>query len=113
MTTITVDNFYLHGHHGVSEQERKDGVPLRFRARLEITENASQTDALAKTLDYVAVTSIIENENSKREYKTLERLSTVIAEACLALSERVNSVEVSVVKYEGFDAEYGVTVRLP
>lgn len=113
MTTISLDNFYLHGYHGVSEQEQIDGVALRFSARLEVSETASETDDIAETLDYVAIAEIIKDENSKHKYRTLERLATVIAGSCLAYSERVESAEISIVKYKGFEAEFGVTVRLP
>lgn len=113
MTTLFVDNLKLHGHHGVTPEERKSGTPLRFRITAQIRESASQSDAIDETVDYAAIAAIARRVNEKNSFHTLEHLAARIAGECLRELAGIVSLEVEIVKYEGFEAEFGVKVTAP
>jgi 7,8-dihydroneopterin aldolase/epimerase/oxygenase len=79
--TIEVSGLSLYTHHGVTAAEREIGQ----RLVLEVGEcDATVTDLVEDTVDYGAVCNVVALVAQQRNYKTLERLCSAIADRLLA-----------------------------
>jgi 7,8-dihydroneopterin aldolase/epimerase/oxygenase len=79
--TIEISGLSLYTHVGVSEAERAVGQRLLLDLRLDVGEvDATVTDRIEDTVDYSAVCQTANLVAQQREYKTLERLCTAIAD---------------------------------
>jgi dihydroneopterin aldolase len=79
--TIEISGLSLYTHVGVSEAERAVGQRLLLDLRLDVGEvDATVTDRIDDTVDYSAVCQTANLVAQQREYKTLERLCTAIAD---------------------------------
>ena len=82
---------------GERPNERVTPQQLRVDVSRELVETASETDELADTVDYAALTERIRATLRVAQCKMIERAARLAGEACLA-DERVRSAEVRVVK---------------
>src|ERR1700710_493052 len=79
----------IYTHHGVSDSEQEVGQRLEFDISFDVPDcDAVLTDRLEDTIDYAEVSDIVALAATERSYRTLERLSGVIAER---LMERFGS----------------------
>jgi dihydroneopterin aldolase len=79
--TIEISGLSLYTHHGVSEAERTVGQRLVVDMRIEVAEcDATVTDRVEDTVDYVAVCQLVALVAQQRSYRTLERLCTAVAD---------------------------------
>jgi dihydroneopterin aldolase len=78
--TITVELYGLElfGHHGVEEQERRDGQPFLFDVWLDVPESAL-SDRLEDAVDYVLVADCVSEVSEARQYALLETLAHAVA----------------------------------
>jgi dihydroneopterin aldolase len=98
--TIEISGLSLFTHVGVSAAERDVGQRLLVDLRLDLPDcDATVTDRIEDTVDYAEVCDTANLVAQQRSYKTLERLSTAIADRLL---ERygVSSVWVKAAKPE-------------
>ncbi len=105
----------LHGHHGVTEDERERGQLFVYDIELEVGEQGA-SDRIEDAVDYRLVAAAV-REVAERRHHLLEALATAIAET---LVERfpVERVKVRVRKPEirpaGVELEFAaVTVERP
>ena len=85
VVTIEINGLSLYTHHGVSAAEREIGQRLLIDLTLEVGEvDATVTDLVEDTVDYGEVCNTVSLVAQQRSYKTLERLSTAIADRLLA-----------------------------
>ena len=83
--TIEITGLSLYTHHGVSEAEREVGQRLVVDVRLEMGEcDATATDSIEDTIDYVQVCQLIALVAQQRSHSTLERLCSTIANRLLS-----------------------------
>ena len=83
--TIEVTGLSLYTHHGVTEAEREVGQRLVVDVRLDIGEcDATATDSIEDTIDYVQVCQLIALVAQQRSHSTLERLCSTIANRLLS-----------------------------
>ncbi len=98
----------LHGHHGVTEEERERGQTFLFDVRLEVGEGAL-SDRLEDAVDYERIAELVREISDARRFRLLEALSAAVADAIV---ERfaVERVRVRVRKPEvrpaGLEVEY-------
>ena len=86
---------------GVLPDERTSPQPLELDLDVFVDlAAAGASDALADTIDYGAVTAIATNVTEKLAPQLLEHLASAVADAILALDERIAAVEVAVRKLE-------------
>jgi 7,8-dihydroneopterin aldolase/epimerase/oxygenase len=79
--TIEVTGLSLYTRHGVSEAEREIGQRLVFDVSFELDEcDATVTDRVEDTVDYGAVCEQVALAAQERQYRTLERLCSAVAE---------------------------------
>jgi 7,8-dihydroneopterin aldolase/epimerase/oxygenase len=85
VVTIEITGLSLYTHHGVTAAEREIGQRLLIDMTLEVGEvDATVTDMVEDTVDYGEVCNTVSLVAQQRSYKTLERLSTAIADRLLA-----------------------------
>ena len=85
VVTIEINGLSLYTHHGVTPAEREIGQRLLIDLTLEVGEvDATVTDLVEDTVDYGEVCNTVSLVAQQRSYKTLERLSTAIADRLLA-----------------------------
>ena len=85
VVTIEISGLSLYTHHGVTAAEREIGQRLLIDLTLEVGEvDATVTDLVEDTVDYGDVCNTVSLVAQQRSYKTLERLSTAIADRLLA-----------------------------
>src|ERR671922_355206 len=79
--SIEVTGLSLYTHHGVSDAEREIGQRLVFDIAFELDEcDATVTDRVEDTVDYGEVCEQVALAAQERQYRTLERLCTAVAD---------------------------------
>ncbi len=115
MSSIRLKNIKIYAFHGCLIEEGQIGsdyvVNLKVQANLK---NASITDELADTVDYVLLQNIVRQEMAVRA-KLLEHVAKRIIDSVLKQLEMVDQVKVSVAKKNppigGDVAEVSVTMK--
>lgn len=97
MTTIELVGLELHGYHGVTEDERRNGQPFVFDVRLEVADGTGGSDRIEDTVDYRAVAALVREVSDGRRFRLLEALAGELAAALLRRFP-VESVRVRVSK---------------
>jgi dihydroneopterin aldolase len=98
--TIEVSGLSLYTHVGVTAAEREVGQRLLIDLRIDVGDcDATLTDRIEDTVDYGQVCEIANLVAQQRNYKTLERLCTAIADRILAQWD-VNAIWVKAAKPE-------------
>ena len=81
VVTIEISGLSLFTHVGVTGAEREVGQRLLFDIRIDVGESdATETDRLEDTVDYGEVCQLVALVAQQRNYRTLERLCTVVAD---------------------------------
>ncbi len=81
VVTIEISGLSLFTHIGISAAEREVGQRLLFDIRIDVGESdATETDRIEDTIDYGEVCQLVALVAQQRNYKTLERLCTVVAD---------------------------------
>ena len=79
--TIEISGLSLFTHHGVTDAEQETGQRLVFDISFEVEDcDATVTDRIEDTIDYAAVCQAVALVATERSYRTLERLSTTVAD---------------------------------
>ncbi len=100
VVTVEITGLSLYTHHGVTAAEREIGQRILVDLTLEVGEvDATVTDLVEDTVDYGEVCNTVSLVAQQRSYKTLERLSTAIADRLLA-DYSIEAVSVKVAKPE-------------
>jgi dihydroneopterin aldolase len=83
--TIELRGILLHGHHGVLEQERRDGQRFLVDVELDLDDDtAAVTDRIEDAVDYRRVVAQVAAVSGARAYHLLEAFATALADALLA-----------------------------
>lgn len=80
--TIELQGLELWGHHGVGEDERRDGQRFLFDVWLDVS-NAALSDRIEDAVDYRAVGALVREISDGRRYQLLEPLAAAVADALL------------------------------
>lgn len=84
---------------GVPAWERKNRQPIVIDAALKADlRRAGRTDDIRHSPDYFALEKLLRRAAEEGEYRLLERLAEVLAEAALKFDRRIRSVSISVRK---------------
>jgi 7,8-dihydroneopterin aldolase/epimerase/oxygenase len=84
VVTIEISGLSLYTHIGVGAAEREVGQRILFDIRIDVGESdATETDRIEDTIDYGEVCQLVALIAQQRNYKTLERLCTVVADRIL------------------------------
>jgi len=81
VVSVEVTGLSLYTRHGVSDAEREVGQRLVFDVAFELDEcDATVTDRVEDTVDYAEVCEQVALAAQERQYRTLERLCTAVAD---------------------------------
>ena len=69
----------LHGHHGVLEEERRDGQRFVYDVELEVGERGA-SDRIEDAVDYREVAAAVREVDDARQFRLLEALATAVAD---------------------------------
>jgi dihydroneopterin aldolase len=83
MTTIELAGLEVFGHHGVNEDERRDGQRFLYDLELEVGE-AGSSDRIEDAVDYRDVAACVREVSESRAFHLLEALAAAVADALLA-----------------------------
>ena len=80
--TIELLGLELWGHHGVLEQERRDGQRFLFDLELDLADaDAPRSDRIEDAQDYRRAVAIVRRVSDARAYHLLEALAADLADA--------------------------------
>ena len=82
MTTIELAGLEVFGHHGVNEDERRDGQRFLYDLELEVGE-AGSSDRIEDAVDYREVAACVREVSESRAFHLLEALAAAVADALL------------------------------
>ncbi|MBX3111602.1 MAG: dihydroneopterin aldolase [Fimbriimonadaceae bacterium] len=98
MVTLTITGLEFHGKHGASAEERVVGCRYRADVRLSLDTQATSTDRMEDTVDYVSVATLVREVSDQNSCLTVERLATLCADAVLDQFPTVVDVSLEVSK---------------
>ena len=86
MTDVVVEvhGLELHGYHGATERERREGQRFLFDVELGVADAAATSDDLADTVDYREVVSCVREVSDGQAFALLEALAAAVADALVA-----------------------------
>jgi dihydroneopterin aldolase len=83
--TIELSGIALHGHHGVLDEERREGQRFLVDVELDLADEAAGTsDRIEDAVDYRVVVARVREISDARAYHLLEAFSSALADALLA-----------------------------
>lgn len=95
---IEVNNIRLYAFHGCLEEEAKIGSKYRVDVSLETDFiEASKTDDLTKTVDYVTIHEIVQSEMAQRS-KLLEQVADRIIRSSKKSCPTIQKIRVKIAK---------------
>ena len=111
MSQISIIDLEVHYHVGVPDKERAKPQRLLLSVDMDYDFSAgANTDSIADTIDYFAVSQRLLRFGDGREWKLIEKLATDLAD--LVMSEfKPQSVTVEVKKFPIAEARH-VSVKL-
>jgi dihydroneopterin aldolase len=76
---VEIHGLELFGHHGVNDDERRDGQTFFFDVTLELAE--PREDTIDATVDYRSARDIVQSVSDAQSYRLLETLVAAVADA--------------------------------
>ena len=95
---IEVSGQKLFGHHGVNEEERRNGQ--WFRVDVTVAVGMPARDSIGETVDYRQVAACVREVVEQQQFELLEMLGAAVADTLLARFPRATEASVSLGKPE-------------
>ena len=108
MDKIRIEQIKVFAHHGVLEEEKKNGQDFFISIEMELNlKYAGVSDRLEKTVNYADVTLLAKEVFTETVYNTIEAAAEAVVEAVLSKYDIVRTVTVIVSKpHAPIDAEF-------
>ena len=81
--TVEVHGLEVFGHHGVGEDERRDGQRFLYDIDFDVSDRVL-SDRIDDAVDYRDVIGIVERVSGERSVRLLEALAAAVADAIAA-----------------------------
>ncbi len=81
--TVEVQGLDVFGHHGVAEDERRDGQRFVYDVDFDVAD-AVVSDRIEDAVDYRDVVAIVQRVSDERPFRLLEALAAAVADAIAA-----------------------------
>jgi 7,8-dihydroneopterin aldolase/epimerase/oxygenase len=99
MGIISLEGMEFFAYHGYHKEERKLGNKYTVDIEVEADlDEAALTDKLTETIDYVKLYNVVSSVMAKPAH-LLEKLAKNIINQSFAFDSRIESVKVSITKY--------------
>ncbi len=82
--TVELEGLELHAHHGVTDEERREGQRFLFDIRLDVPDGAAASDRIEDAVDYREVVAVVRRVSDGRSFDLLEALAASVAGALLS-----------------------------
>ncbi len=83
--TIELHGITLHGHHGVLEEERRNGQRFLVDVELDLVdERAADSDRIEDAADYRKIVAKVREISDARAYRLIEAFAAAVADGLLA-----------------------------
>lgn len=115
MDCIDLTGIRCYGYTGYLAEEQVLGQWFEVDVKLWLDlAAAGRTDAIADTLDYRSVISLVQNLVKTSKFALVERLAAAIADAILQHSDRLTQVQVKLTKLAAPIPDFGgkITIEL-
>ena len=84
MDSLVIKGIRFHGHHGVTEEERKIGGHYEIDVTLNLSlTKAGKYDTIVDTIDYESVVNMLIDIATRQQFKLIEALAEKMADALL------------------------------
>jgi dihydroneopterin aldolase len=80
--TVEIQGLEVFGHHGVEEDERRDGQRFLFDVALDVGD-AGSSDRIEDAVDYRDVAAVVREVSDATQFRLLEALAASVADALL------------------------------
>lgn len=80
--TIELAGLELHGHHGVTDEERERGQRFLFDVWADVPDRAA-SDRLEDTVDYRELAAVVREVSDSKRFHLLEALASTLADTLL------------------------------
>jgi dihydroneopterin aldolase len=80
MIRVHLKGLEVFGHHGVDEEERREGQSFVYDIRLSVSDEAL-SDRIEDTVDYRQVAEVVREVSDSRTFNLLEALAAAVADA--------------------------------
>ena len=109
MDKIRIEKIKVFAHHGVLDEEKKNGQDFFITIEMELNlKYAGVSDRLEKTVNYADVTLLAKETFTETIYNTIEAAAEAVVEAILSNYDIVRKVTVKVSKpHAPIEAEFG------
>ncbi|MDR3690663.1 MAG: dihydroneopterin aldolase [Fimbriimonas sp.] len=98
MITLFMTGLEFYGYHGVSDEEQKIGHRYRIDIELTVDGTADRTDRVEDTVDYGEVGKLLSSVGSTTQFRTVERLASVMADRLLDSYPSISTVSIRLAK---------------
>jgi dihydroneopterin aldolase len=113
MDCIHLTGIRCYGYTGYLVEEQVLGQWFEVDVKLWLDlSTAGETDAIAQTLDYRSVISLIQNRVKTAKFALVERLTATIADSILLHSDRVTQVTVILSKLAAPIPDFGGKISI-
>jgi len=82
--TVELEGLEFHAHHGVTDEERREGQRFLFDIRLDVPDSAAASDRIEDAVDYREVVAVVRRVSDGQSFDLLEALAASVADALLA-----------------------------
>lgn len=83
--TVELEGLELHAHHGVTDEERREGQRFLFDLRLDVSDDAAAaSDRIEDAVDYREVVAVVQDVSDGQRFDLLEALAASVVDALLA-----------------------------
>jgi dihydroneopterin aldolase len=83
MILVELHGVELLGHHGVLEEEQRDGQTFLFDVEVEVGDGAL-TDRIEDAVDYRELVALVREVSDGRHFDLIEALAAAVADAVVA-----------------------------
>lgn len=98
MYTVFVHGLEFYAHHGVPDEEQVIGHRYSVDIELEVDGKADETDSVDESVDYGAVSALVQSVGRREQVRTVERLASLLCDAILARFLLTHRVTVTLMK---------------
>jgi dihydroneopterin aldolase len=81
--TVEVQGLEVFGHHGLGDDERRDGQRFLYDVDFDVGETVL-SDRIKDAVDYRDVVAVVERVSRGRRFRLLEALAAAVADAIAA-----------------------------
>jgi len=97
-TAVSIDNFTVHGYHGVKRQEKELGQKFHIDLSYKLKTPSFEADSMTNTVCYDEVCNLIIDVSGSRSFNLIENLGQTIIEEMFKKFDLISDIELKIKK---------------